>query len=293
MDELRRALPYLKRFRDKTFVVKCGGESLESPTSATVLLEQIHVLQQLGIRIVLVHGGGNQSSELAKRHGITPEVVDGRRVTSDAMIEIMIMALLGTVKTHLLALCRKLELPAIGLSGIDGGLITATRRPPMTVSGGRKVDFGCVGDIETVDTRPILSALESGYLPVVSPICCDKAGNILNINADQVAAAVAVALGAVKLILVTTPRGILRDPSNPMSFVSQVSLNELDQLEKEGAMSSGMLPKKKAISDAILGGVARVHVVSHSHPDSLLAEVFTNEGCGTLITPNREIEGNE
>ncbi|MFM9872828.1 MAG: acetylglutamate kinase [Fimbriimonadaceae bacterium] len=279
---LRHALPYLEHYRGKLFVIKCGGEALEHPVHLASLVEQIAVLHQLGIRIILVHGGGTQATELAKKLGYEPQFVDGRRVTTPETLESTIMAINGTAQATILAACRKQNLNAVGLSGIDCGIIQATKRPPVKTSAGT-TDFGQVGDILAVNKTPIENLLQTDTIPIISPISADDQGQILNINADDVAAQIAINLEATKFILITSPRGILSDPTDLNSLISQLTLSELEALQTDGTISTGMLPKSKAIRTALESGVERVHVISYQFPDSLLTEVFTNEGCGTLI----------
>ena len=279
---LRHALPYLEHYRGKIFVVKCGGEAIEQPAHLANLIEQIAVLHHLGINIVLVHGGGTQATELAKKLGHEPEFVDGRRITTPETLESTVMAINGLAQATLLAACRKQNQPAVGVSGIDSGIIKATKRPPTKTSAGT-TDFGQVGDILSINVDPIQNILSSGAIPIISPISADDQGQILNINADDVAAQIATALGATKFILITSPRGILSDPADPTSLISQLNLAELEALQKDGTIATGMLPKSKAVRTALESGVERVHVISYQFPDSLLTEVFTNEGCGTMI----------
>jgi acetylglutamate kinase len=285
---LRKAAPYLRLFQGHTFVVKFGGEATRNIEDARGLLEQVGILQQLGMRIVVVHGGGPQATDLAKRLDAHSEFVDGRRVTNAGMLEAMILALHGEVRTLLLSAARELGVPAIGLSGIDAGLVTARKRAAL------KVDYGYVGDIVKIDSTVLSDLIDCGYLPIVSPLCADETGQVLNVNADTVASAIAVELGAAKLILVTGVPGILRDISDPGSLISELDLEELKMLSKAGSLKEGMLPKSSAIEMALTGGVKRIHVVSYEYPDSLLTEVFTNEGCGTLIVSNlKDLEGEE
>lgn len=275
---LRQAVPYLRLYRGQTFVVKCGGEAILERAARLALLEQISVLHRLGIRVVLVHGGGPQATELASRLQAASRFVDGRRVTDTDMLLTLVLSLNGEANTNLLAACRELDLPAIGVSGIDAGIASARRRPPKG-----DLDYGYVGDLEGVDPTPLNALLDHGYLPIVSPLCADECGQVLNVNADTVAAALASAMGAAKLILVTGARGILRDKNDPTSLVSEACLDDLDRLEASGALEGGMMPKAASIRSALEGGVPRVHVIGFEFPDCILTEVFTNEGCGTLI----------
>jgi acetylglutamate kinase len=210
-------------------------------------------------------------------------MVQGRRVTDADAIDATSMVLNGLINTRLLALCRGFGISALGLSGVDGGLVTAHRRAPVTLASGEVVDYGMVGDIDAVDATVITRLLDAGFLPVVSPLSADATGQLLNINSDTVAAAIGGALVAEKLILCTGAPGILERLDDPRSLISYTDVAGLRRLREERALSDGMLPKSSAIESAIRGGVRRVHVISYSAPDALLAEVFTNEGTGTLV----------
>lgn len=282
---LRRALPYLRMFRGKLFVVKASGGLFGNDAAITELVEQIEILSQLGVRIVLVHGGGPQSTQLARDLGAEPRFVHGRRVTDDRALEVATYVLNGVVNTKLLAAFRAGGLPAVGISGVDAGLIRARRRPPVMVDG-KTVDFGHVGDIEGVDASVLTRLLDAGFLPVVSPLSADDGGAVLNVNADSAAAAIAVALGALKLILLTEAPGVLEDPDDPTSLVSFTDLEGLARLREEGAIRTGMLPKTDAVRMALAGGVPRAHIISYRVPHSLLVEVLTNEGSGTMVVRN-------
>jgi acetylglutamate kinase len=279
---LKHAVPYIRIFKGKTFVLKAGGGALERESTARALVEQIEVLHQVGIRVVLVHGGGTQSTDLARALGAEARFVEGRRVTDAKALEVAAMVLNGAVNTHLLAVCRSVGLPAVGISGVDAGLIQARRRPPVRV-GGEMVDYGFVGDVAGVDPKVLTDLMDAGYVPVVSPLSAAEDGTVLNINADTIASALAVALQAEKLLFLTGAPGILERVDDPGSLVSYTDLAGLRRLKDEGGLVRGMLPKTSAIEAAIQGGVRRVHILSHDLPDGLLAEVFTNEGVGTLV----------
>ncbi|MCC7435517.1 MAG: acetylglutamate kinase [Methanoregulaceae archaeon] len=280
---LRHAVPYLRLFRDSTFVVKVGGEALVRPGGADALLEQIGVLHSLGVRIVLVHGGGVQADVLAEKLGVEFEKIEGRRRTSPEMVDAMVLALNGEARAALLSAARKLGIPAVGISGMDAGFIDAHRRGPTPLASGGSVDLGEVGDIDDVDPALLGDLLDWGYLPIVSPLAGDAEGKWLNTNADTVAAEIAVSLGAAKAIFMTGAPGVLADVEDHHSLISELTLDEMDAMITDGAIQGGMLPKASAIARCLRGGVSRVHVVSHSLPDALLTEVFTNEGSGTLI----------
>jgi acetylglutamate kinase len=279
---LRHALPYLRIFKNKVFVIKAGGDAFLTPEATRALMEQIGILHQVGIRVVLVHGGGPQSTALAKRLGLETQMVEGRRVTDAQTLEVSTMVLNGEINTRIVAVCRALGIPAIGLSGVDGGLIKATKRPPVQVAG-QTVDYGFVGDILGLDTSILLKQLDNDLVPIVSPLSADDHGTLLNINADTVAAMIACELKAEKFVMATGTPGILEALDDPRSLISYVDRAGLRRLREEGKISGGMLPKAAAIERALSGGVPRVHVISYAQPDSLLLEVFTNEGTGTLV----------
>ncbi len=280
---LKHAAPYIRLFKGKVFVLKASGEIFADPVQTNALMEQVGILHQVGIRVVLVHGGGPQSTELATALGIDTNIIDGRRVTDGPSLDVATMVLNGQINTRILAACRELQIPAIGISGVDAGLIRAHRRPPVDREGDAPIDYGFVGDIDSVEADVLVSQLDSGFMPVVSPVSCDETGTLLNINADTVAAAIAAELKAEKLILVTAAAGILEDADDPQSLISYIDRAALDKLKADGKIADGMLPKAAAIDSALENGVGRVHVISYKVPDSLLLEVFTNEGTGTLV----------
>ncbi len=285
---LKHAAPYIRLFKRKVFVLKAGGEVFADAALTRALMEQIGILYQVGIRVVLVHGGGPQSTRLATALGLETKFVDGRRVTDARALDVSTMVLNGQINTNILAVCREFDIPAVGISGVDAGLIHALRRPPVDLDDGGTVDYGFVGDIDSVDTSVLEKQLDNGLMPVVSPLSCDSKGTVLNINADTVAAAIAAELGAEKLILATGAPGILEDKDDPQSLISYLDLPGLGALRKAGKLADGMLPKAAAIETAIANGVDRVHIISYKLPDSLLLEVFTNEGTGTLVVHDIE-----
>ncbi len=287
---LKHAAPYIRMFKRKVFVVKAGGEIFATKNSTRELVEQIAILHQVGIRVVLVHGGGTQSTELATALELPTQFIEGRRVTDEHSLEVSAMVLNGQINTRILAACRDLDLPAIGISGVDAGLIRAKKRPPVDVAGhdAGPVDYGFVGDVVSVDAEVLRTQLDNGFMPVVSPLSADETGTLLNINADTIAAALASELNAEKLILITGAPGILENHDDPSSLVSYIDIEGLNKLQDKGALADGMLPKAAAIEAAINGGVDRVHVISYRLPDSLLLEIFTNEGTGTLVIKNIE-----
>jgi len=280
---LRGAAPYIHMYKGKVFVIKTGGGAFRDVATMRAFMEQVAILHHLGIRVVLVHGGGPQLDDVTKKMGVETRMVQGRRVTDAAAIDATAMVLNGLINTRLLALCREFGIAAIGLSGVDGGLVKAHKRAPVTLASGEVVDYGMVGDIDGIDASVVTRLLDAGFLPVVSPLSADAAGQLLNINADTVAAAIGGAMDAEKLILCTGAPGILERLDDPHSLISYTDVAGLRRLREEGALSDGMLPKSSAIESAIRGGVRRVHVISYAAPDALLAEIFTNEGTGTLV----------
>ncbi len=281
---LRSAAPYIRMYKGKTFVVKAGGGVFADTATTRALVEQIGILHYFGVRVVLVHGGGPQLTELSAALGVPTRMVEGRRVTDQQSIDVTAMVLNGLINTRVLGMCRDLNIDAVGISGVDAGLVRAHKRPPVPIgSDGALVDYGFVGDIDSVDTRVLVKLLDNGLMPVVSPLSADEAGTLLNINADTVAGAIGAALGAEKLILCTGAPGILGSVDDARSLISYTDLAGLARLRAEGRIADGMLPKAKAIEDAIRGGVRRVHVVSYRSAEGILGEVFTNEGTGTLI----------
>jgi acetylglutamate kinase len=281
---LKSAAPYIRMYKNKVFVIKAGGAVFSDEASTRGLIEQVAILHQVGIKTVLVHGGGPQLDALQATLGIETRMVNGRRVTDRKSIEVTAMALNGLINTRILAICRALDIEAVGLSGVDAGLIRAHKRPPVSIAGSNEtVDYGFVGDIDSVNSVVLEKLLESGLMPVVSPLSADDHGTLLNINADTVAAAIGGALSAEKLVLCTGAPGILERVEEPGSVISYTDIQGLKRLRDQGSLKDGMLPKATAIENAIRGGVRRVHVISYRAADSLLAEIFTNEGTGTLV----------
>ena len=281
---LRSAAPYIRMYKGKTFVIKAGGGVFGNAALTQSLIEQISILHYMGVRVVMVHGGGPQVTEVSEAMGVKAQMVQGRRVTDEKSIEVTSMVLNGLINTRILAICRELDVQAVGLSGVDAGLVQAHKRKPVKLEGSNElVDYGLVGDIDRIDTTAIRNLLDDGYLPVISPLSADEHGTLLNINADTVAAAIGAALSAEKLILCTGAPGILERLDDPGSLISYTDLEGLQRLRESGSLSDGMLPKTRAIENALKGGVRRVHVVSYASPEGILGEVFTNEGTGTLI----------
>jgi acetylglutamate kinase len=290
---LKNALTYTRMYRNQVFVVKMGGEILANARALDQVAVQVALLESLSIRIVLVHGGGPQASALSRRLGHEPEMVAGRRVTTAEQLEIAKMVYGGSLNLEVLSALRRHHVRGVGLSGVDGGLLTARRRPPVEVrldSGQtRTVDYGHVGDIETVDARLIETLLEQHYVPVVASLAADAEGSPLNVNADTIAEAFASHLKAKKLIFLTGAPGLLRDVSDPASLIPFADVEDLEPLLASGAITGGMRPKVEACVRAVRNGVRRTHIVDGRAPDALLVEVFTGAGSGTMIVDRKEM----
>lgn len=287
MIDLVRAAPHIALHRGKTFVIKLGGDPLSQRVQRRTLAQQIAAIHALGSKLVLVHGGGPQTDTVQRSLGEEPRLIGGKRVTTPLALRALCMATAGELHGQLLADLAAAGVPAAGLAGASAGLLVARKRPPVETDQGT-VDFGAVGDLVGIDVTPLTALLEAGRVPVVSPPASDGLGGLLNVNADFMAAGIAAALGAAKLVLVTGAPGILTDPADPASLVSALSLQELAALESAGKVRGGMLAKATAIRRAIEGGVGRVHVVSGVAPAALLIELYTNHGAGTLVTRERE-----
>jgi acetylglutamate kinase len=289
---LKGALRYVRAYRDHVFVVKLGGDVLADREVLDQVAAQLALLYSLSIRLVVVHGGGPQASAMSRRLGQEPQLIAGRRVTDNGALEVAKMVYAGLLNTDLLAALREHEIQAVGLSGVDADLLTARRRPPVRVvddnGTAREVDFGHVGDIELADPRVLTTLLDARFVPVVASLAGDGDGNVYNVNADTVAESLAVALKAQKLIFLTGAPGVLRDRDDPTSLVTFADPDELAALMTSGALSGGMRPKVEACIRAATGGVERTHIIDGRAPDSLLLEVFTGAGCGTMIVGRKE-----
>ena len=288
LDLLREALPYIQRFQGHTFVVKLSGKVTEDPTNLTSLAEELALLHQVGIRICVVHGGGKQLTELASKLGIEQTIIEGRRVTDDATLEMAKMIFAGKINTDILAALRHRSIEAVGLSGVDGNIIHAERRPPKEIlnreTGVRaQVDFGHVGDVVRINSRLLMVLLDQGYLPVISSLGADDEGMVFNINADTVASEIAVQLKAEKLILLSDVDGIYLSPGDPQTKLSRLTVDEADDLIARGAATGGMIPKLQSIAALLRRGVHSAHIISGTNRNALLSEIFTDKGTGTMV----------
>lgn len=288
LDLLREALPYIQRFQGKTFVVKFSGKVTEDKENLASLAEELALLHEVGIRVCVIHGGGKQLSELAQKLGVVQTVIGGRRVTDDETLDLAKMIFRGKINTEILAQFRRRGIHAVGLSGIDGGVITAVKRPPRDVlnkeTGETKiVDFGHVGDVVNVDVSLINNLLDRNYLPIISSLGADDDGRIFNINADTIAAEIAVSLGAEKLILLTDVNGIYLDEKDQDTKISRLTVADAKKMIDDGQATGGMIPKLENLISLLNRGVASAHIISGKNRNAVLAEVFTDEGTGTMI----------
>ena len=281
-ESLRSAAQYVRRFRHRPFVIKLGGEILDDPALRRSVCEQLALLWSFSIPLVIVHGGGAGLDRVCAGMGLESRKVAGRRVTSPEVLDAAKMVFKGRIQMDFIADLEAAGMPAVGLSGQDAGLIRGTRRAPMVVDG-ETVDYGMVGDVAGVDPALLSHLLAGNYVPVVAPFSAGADGQVLNTNADTVAAALASAMKVEKLFFVLRVPGLLSDPADPSSLVPLADPAMLDELARTGAIKDGMRPKLAAARKALEAGVASVHLVSGLRPDAILAEVFTNEGSGTML----------
>ena len=276
---LTAALPYIRQYYGKTVVVKYGGNAMTSDILKEQVMEDLVLLRLVGVRVVLVHGGGPDVSEKMTKLGKKPEFVDGLRVTDRETVDIVQMVLAGKINKTLVNLLEMKGGHAIGLSGMDGRMIEAKRKDER---------LGYVGEITAVNIAPVEDLIERGYIPVVSTLGCDGEGNTYNINGDTAAAAIAGALGAERLIMMTDIAGILRDRDDPATLIPEITVADAEKLKEEGIVSGGMIPKVECCIDAIRRGVKKVIIMDGRVPHSILMELLTDEGAGTLVRGGEE-----
>ncbi len=272
---LTQALPYIKQYAGKTVVIKYGGNAMISEELKAAVMEDIVLLHTVGIKLVLVHGGGPEINAMLEKTGKESKFVGGLRYTDEETMDIVQMVLAGKVNKALVQQITEHGGRALGLCGLDGGMLTATRH--------REPDLGLVGDISRVDVTLIRNCLESDTIPVVATIAGGADGERYNINADIAAAEIAAALGAEKLVLMTDVRGLLRDKDDPSSLISTVQVSDVPRLKKEGVLSGGMIPKIECCVEAVRRGVRRTHIIDGRIPHSILIEMLTHEGIGTMF----------
>ncbi len=272
---LTQALPYIRRYNGKIVVVKYGGNAMTSEVLKEQVMEDIVLLWLIGVKVVLVHGGGPEINDLMKKVGKEAVFVDGLRVTDKDTVDIVQMVLAGKVNKTLVNLLEMKGGSAMGISGMDGRLIEAEMKDER---------LGYVGNITKINIKPVLDLLENGYIPVISTVGCDKKGNTYNINGDTAAACIAGALGAERLIMMTDIAGILRDKDDPSTLISEVKVSEAAKLHEEGIISGGMIPKVDCCIEAINRGVKNVIIMDGRVSHSILMELLTDEGAGTMVT---------
>jgi len=273
---LAEALPYIRRFWGRVVVVKYGGNAMEDPALAQLFAQDVVLMRSVGMRPVVVHGGGPQIGDLMNRLGKVPEFREGLRVTDAETLDIARMVLVGKVNRDIVSEVNVHGPLAVGLSGEDAGLITASRRSP---------ELGFVGDVEAVNASILERLLSEELIPVVATIGSDLEGQAYNINADTAAGAIAEALSAEKLVYLTNVEGLLEDVDDPGSVVSQLSADELESMIDDGVLTEGMIPKARSCLRAVRRGVGHAHILDGRVPHALLLEIFTTEGIGTMVAP--------
>ncbi len=276
---LTQALPYIKRYTGKIVVIKYGGNAMVNEQLKQQVMEDITLLWLIGVKVVLVHGGGPEISELMNKLGKKAEFVDGLRVTDKETIDIVQMVLAGKVNKTLVNLLEMYGGKAMGISGMDGRLIEAKSKDKR---------LGYVGEITKINIHPVNDLLEKGYIPVISTVGCDNDGNTYNINGDTAAAYIAGALGAERLFMMTDIAGILRDKDAPSTLIPEITISEARKLYDEGVISGGMIPKVNCCIDAINKGVKNVIIMDGRVPHSILMELLTDEGAGTMVTGGKK-----
>lgn len=272
---LVHALPYIQDYSGKIVVVKYGGNAMISEQLKDSVIRDIVLLQLIGVKVVLVHGGGPELTDMLEKIGKKSEFVNGLRVTDQETVDVALMVLAGKINKTLVNLIELKGGNAIGLSGLDGHMIEATVKEPA---------LGFVGEITDVNIKPILDVIDKGYIPVVSTVGCDQDGHVYNINADTAAARLAGALGAESLIALTDIAGILKDKDDPSTLIASISIDELPELIASGVIQGGMVPKAECCRNAIVWGVNRVFIIDGRVPHAILIEMLTNEGIGTMFT---------
>ncbi|MBX7222031.1 MAG: acetylglutamate kinase [Blastocatellia bacterium] len=282
---LREALPYINQFKGKTFVIKFGGEIADDEARLDSFCEELALCAQVGIRMVVIHGGGKQANELSEQLGIEPRKINGRRITDEQTLDVVKMVFAGKINTEILGSLRKSGIHAVGLTGVDGQLLTAHKRPPQVLvdaaTGEQKtVDFGFVGDILDVETKLIETLLAGDFVPVIASLAANDEGEIFNVNADTVASVIACALKAEKLIVATNVDGVL---DHNKQVLNRLNAATIDQLKRDKVITGGMIPKVDSALAALREGVHSFHIINGMKSNSLLSEIFTEQGCGTMI----------
>ena len=279
---LVRALPYIQRYRGKTFVLQVDGPFCADAAAQTALAGEVGVLRGLGIRVVMVHGPGPQVDLLSERLNLGGRFIDGERVTDEVALDLQMMACAGMINVGMLAAFRSAGVPTVGITGIDAGLVTARQRASRP-AGVLAPEQDLIGEIVDVDPRVLDNLLDGAFVPLICPLSADAHGEVLSLDVEALSAAVAGALAAEKLIFLTDRRGLSADPGDPDAVISYVDLDGLESLRTRGALDRGMQLRAAAAAKALQAGVRRVHVVGYRPHGNLLAEIFTSDGTGTLI----------
>lgn len=281
VEVLIEALPYIKKFAGKTFVIKYGGSIMENEKSKMAFIEDVALLKLVGINVVIVHGGGSKITEMLTIMNIPVKFKNGLRVTDKATVEIVEMVLSGKINKEITGELCKHGLSAIGISGRDGSLLKAEKA--YAYDGDKKVDIGFVGKITKVNKDLVGKLIEDGYVPVISPVAEDEHGNVYNVNADYVAESISSAIKAEKLIILSDIKGLFRDVNDEETFVSSIKVGEVREMIKQSFIGGGMIPKMECCIKAIEEGTKDVHIIDGRVKHSLLTEIFTNAGNGTMI----------
>ena len=281
---LLEVLPYIEKHRGRVFVIKLGGSAMDKSDCLASVATDVVLLKHLGIKPVIVHGGGPEISRYMDRLGIEPTFVEGLRVTDEETLCVAQMVLIGLVGKRIVTAIHQAGGRAVGISGVDGGLLLAEKMKKAECD----VDLGCVGDVTQVRPAVVLQLLEEGYVPVIAPLAADDAGQHYNVNADHVAGQIAAALGASKMLNLTDVKGFMRDPGDPASLVGQMALDEARTALRSDAAQGGMLPKLESCVTAVAMGVERAHLIDGRVPHALLIELFTDEGVGTMVVGDDE-----
>ena len=272
---LIESLPYIRDFYNQTVVIKYGGNAMISEELKHTVIKDIVLMKYVGMNPVVVHGGGPEISEMMIKLGKEPRFIEGLRVTDEETMQITEMILFGKINREIVSLINLNGVNAIGISGKDGNMIRARQKDPK---------LGLVGEIEEIDISLINTLSKRGYIPIISPIAYGKEGETFNINADEVAGKLAVALNAKKLILITDVKGVMKDQQDNNSIISHIKIEEIKKYIKDRIIDGGMIPKMQCCYDAVSGGVERAHIIDGRKPHSILLEIFTDKGIGTMIT---------
>lgn len=282
VEVLLELLPYIKEYFNQIVVVKIGGSMMENDSIIQSVLDDLILMKYVGIKVVLIHGGGKQISELSREKGIEPEFIDGLRITDKDSIEIVKMVLIGSINTKIVSFLNKHGNMAIGVSGNDSNFIKCHKKEYK--KDGKSIDLGFVGEIESINSEFLKNILDDNYIPVIATLGVDSLGNIYNINADTCAAEIAISLNVKKMILLTDVDGIIKSAKDGNKLISKLTVSQCQEMIESGKISFGMIPKVMACVDALKSGSERTHILNGNKKHSVLVEIFTDKGIGTMIT---------